>query len=37
LPHFRRWPFLPVTNRAVRGALEGAVSMDDVLKRYQER
>jgi CIC family chloride channel protein len=37
LPHFRRWPLLPVTNRAMRGALEGAVSMADVLKRYQSR
>jgi CIC family chloride channel protein len=37
LPHFRRWPLLPVTNRAIRGALEGTVSLDEVLKRYQER
>ena len=37
LPHFRRWPLLPVTNRAVRGALEGAISLEDVLKRYQQR
>lgn len=37
LPHFRRWPLLPVTNRAVRGALEGTVSLEDVLKRYQQR
>jgi CIC family chloride channel protein len=37
LPHFRRWPLLPVTNRAVRGALEGTVSLDEVLKRYQQR
>jgi len=37
LPHFRRWPLLPVTNRAARGALEGTVSLDDVLRRYQER
>ncbi|NYF80710.1 chloride channel protein [Granulicella arctica] len=37
LPHFQRWPLLPVTNRAMRGALEGAVSMEDVLKRYQQR
>jgi CIC family chloride channel protein len=36
LPHFRRWPLLPVTNRAVRGALEGTVSLEDVLKRYQQ-
>lgn len=37
LPHFRRWPLLPVTNRAVRGALEGTVSLEDVLQRYQQR
>jgi chloride channel protein, CIC family len=37
LPHFRRWPLLPITNRAMRGALEGTVSLDDVLKRYQQR
>ena len=37
LPHFRRWPLLPITNRAVRGALEGTVSMEDVLERYQQR
>jgi CIC family chloride channel protein len=37
LPHFKRWPLLPITNRAIRGALEGAVSMADVLKRYQGR
>jgi chloride channel protein, CIC family len=35
LPHFRRWPVLPVTNRAVGGALEGTVSLEDVLGRYQ--
>src|SRR5579863_269845 len=28
LPHFRRWPLLPVTNRAMRGALEGTVSLE---------
>jgi len=37
LPHFRRWPLLPITNRAVRGALEGTVSLDDILRRYQQR
>jgi CIC family chloride channel protein len=37
LPHFKRWPLLPITNRAMRGALEGTVSMSDVLKRYQGR
>jgi CIC family chloride channel protein len=36
LPHFRRWPVLPVSNRAMRGALEGVLSLDDVLKRYQQ-
>jgi chloride channel protein, CIC family len=35
LPHFQRWPLLPVTNRAARGALEGTVSLEDVLGRYQ--
>jgi CIC family chloride channel protein len=37
LPHFKRWPLLPITNRAMRGALEGTVSMTDVLKRYEGR
>jgi CIC family chloride channel protein len=37
LPHFRRWPLLPITNRAMRGALEGTVSLEDILKRYQQR
>jgi CIC family chloride channel protein len=36
LPHFRRWPLLPVTNRAVRGALEGTLSQEDVLRRYRQ-
>ncbi len=35
LPHFRRWPLLPVMNRALRGALEGVLSQEDVLRRYQ--
>ncbi len=37
LPHFQRWPLLPVTNRAMRGSLEGSVSLDGILKRYQQR
>jgi CIC family chloride channel protein len=37
LPHFQRWPLLPVTNRALRGSLEGVVSLQDVLDRYQRR
>ena len=36
LSHFRRWPVLPVSNRAMRGALEGVLTLDDVLKRYQQ-
>jgi len=35
LPYFSRWPVLPITNRSIRGALEGTVSLDGVLKRYQ--
>jgi CIC family chloride channel protein len=35
LPYFRRWPLLPISNRAMRGALEGVLTLDDVLKRYQ--
>src|SRR5215469_17319171 len=36
LSHFQRWPILPVSNRAVRGVLEGIVSLDGVLRRYQQ-
>ena len=35
LPYFSRWPLLPVTNRSARGAIEGVVTLDGVLKRYQ--
>jgi CIC family chloride channel protein len=35
LPYFQRWPILPVSNRALRGALEGVLSLDGVLRRYQ--
>ena len=37
LPYFQRWPLLPITNRAMRGSLEGLVSLEDVLKRFQQR
>jgi CIC family chloride channel protein len=37
LPHFQRWPLLPITNRAIRGSLEGLVSLQDVLNRYQQQ
>jgi CIC family chloride channel protein len=35
LPYFKRWPLLPVSNRAMRGVVEGVLTLDDVLKRYQ--
>jgi CIC family chloride channel protein len=35
LAYFQRWPLLPVTNRARRGSLEGIVSLQDVLNRFQ--
>ena len=35
LPYFKRWPLIPVSNRAIRGALEGVLSQSDVLRRYQ--
>jgi len=35
LPYFRRWPLLPISNRAMRGALEGVLSQTDVIRRYQ--
>ncbi len=35
LSYFQRWPVLPVSNRAVRGVLEGVVSLESVLDRYQ--
>lgn len=34
---FQRWPLLPVSNRAMRGALEGTLTQADVLRRYQGR
>jgi CIC family chloride channel protein len=35
LSYFQRWPVLPISNRAVRGVLEGVVSLEGVLGRYQ--
>jgi CIC family chloride channel protein len=32
-----RWPVLPIQNRASRGTLEGMVTLDDVLSRYQQQ
>ncbi len=35
LPYFPRWPLLPVVNRARRGKLEGVVTLNAILNRYQ--
>jgi chloride channel protein, CIC family len=35
IPYLSRWPVLPIQNRASKGILEGIVSLDDVLGRYQ--
>ena len=35
LRHLARWPLLPVQNRAAKGTLEGMVTLEDVLERYQ--
>lgn len=35
LPHFPRWPVLPVQNRALRGTLEGMITLDAALARYR--
>jgi CIC family chloride channel protein len=35
LPSFKAWPLLPISNRAMRGVIEGVLTLDDVLKRYQ--
>jgi CIC family chloride channel protein len=35
LPYFKVWPILPISNRAMRGVIEGVLTLDDVLKRYQ--
>ncbi len=37
LPYFNRWPLLPISNRAMRGALEGVLTQDDLLRRYQRQ
>jgi CIC family chloride channel protein len=36
LHYFPRWPLLPILNRANKNKLEGAITLDDVLKRYQD-
>jgi CIC family chloride channel protein len=36
IPYLARWPVLPIQNRASKGTLEGVVSLEDVLGRYQQ-
>lgn len=35
LPYFPRWPLLPIFNRATRGKVEGVITLNGILKRYQ--
>ncbi len=35
IPYLSRWPVLPIQNRASKGTLEGIVTLEDVLGRYQ--
>jgi len=37
LPHFARWPLLPVSNRASRGALEGILTQQHILDRFRQQ
>src|SRR5271154_4225998 len=36
LHYFPRWPLLPVLNRADKSKLEGVITLEDVLRRYQD-
>src|ERR1700760_1651781 len=37
IPYLARWPVLPIQNRASKGILEGVVTLQDVLSRYQQK
>jgi chloride channel protein, CIC family len=37
IPYLARWPVLPIQNRASKGILEGVVTLEDVLGRYQQK
>ena len=37
IPYLARWPVLPIQNRASKGILEGMVTLQDVLGRYQQK
>ncbi len=36
IPYLDRWPVLPIQNRASKGTLEGVLSLEDVIGRYQQ-
>ena len=36
IPYFARWTVLPIQNRASKGNLEGIITLEDVLRRYQK-
>ena len=36
IPHLARWAILPIQNRAIRGALEGTITLPEILARYQQ-
>ncbi len=37
IAYLARWPVLPIQNRASKGILEGVVTLEDVLGRYQKK
>jgi CIC family chloride channel protein len=37
IPYLASWPVLPIQNRASKGILEGIVTLEDVLNRYQQK
>jgi len=37
IQYLARWPVLPIQNRASKGILEGMVTLEDVLGRYQQK
>ena len=37
IPYLARWPVLPIQNRASKGILEGIVTLENVLGRYQQK
>jgi CIC family chloride channel protein len=37
IPYLARWCVLPIQNRASKGILEGVVTLEDVLGRYQQK